>query len=165
RDVNNGAMDVFNLQNAQIASARQIAAIGTEWSVVGIGDFDGNAADTDVVTRDSQNGAFEFYVFRNETMVSASQIASVGTDWQAVGIASYQSAAAAIASSASSEDNTDAIAPLGSDLLATGLPAPFIAGQFGGVETQAAPAAEVPSLSIGGSGTAQMLSASLFHPA
>ncbi len=54
-------------------------------SVVGFGDFSGNANETDMLMRNRNTGAFEIYDISNNQITSAAPMGQVGLEWQVVG--------------------------------------------------------------------------------
>jgi hypothetical protein len=62
--------------------------VGLEWSVVGFGDFSGNANESDMLMRNTHTGQFEVYDITNNQLTSAASMGQVGLEWQNAGIAS-----------------------------------------------------------------------------
>ena len=65
RNNNTGQFEIYDISNNQITSAAPMGQVGLEWSVVGFGDFSGNANETDMLMRNNNTGAFEIYDISN----------------------------------------------------------------------------------------------------
>src|SRR5579863_3507825 len=89
RDIQNGAIDVFDVQNSQfVGPAITVGGIGTEWQALGVGDFSGNMGETDLAMRDTQTGAIYVFNIQHNEIVGSHPLGGVGIDWQNLGVGS-----------------------------------------------------------------------------
>jgi len=86
RNVNNGALEYYDIVNGQQSSFGVLGVVGTEWQPVGFGNFD-NSGFSDLIMRYSNNDAYDLFDIRNNQIVGAHQIAAVGSEWQLAGFA------------------------------------------------------------------------------
>ena len=66
------------------------ANIGLEWQSFGVGDFSGNANETDMIMRNTSTGVFEFYDIQHNQIVAAGSLGGVGTEWHNLGVGTPQ---------------------------------------------------------------------------
>jgi hypothetical protein len=91
RDVNNGAFEVYDINNSRLASASSLGQVGNEWQVAGFGNFNGDGP-TDVMLRYTLTGVFELYDINNNKVTSAAPIRQVGIEWQVAGFGPFNGA-------------------------------------------------------------------------
>ena len=87
RNSTNGEFELYDIAGNQLTGAQDIGNVGTSWTVVGFGDFSGNANETDMLMRDSSSGAFEVYDIAHNALTGAAALGDVGTSWTVTGIA------------------------------------------------------------------------------
>jgi hypothetical protein len=87
RNVNTGALEVYDIANNALMSAYSMGAVGLDWQVVGFGNFGGNANETDMMMRNSNTGALEIYNIANNALTAAYSAGAVGLNWEVGGIA------------------------------------------------------------------------------
>ncbi|HEY7231917.1 MAG TPA: hypothetical protein VH558_16270, partial [Pseudolabrys sp.] len=151
-----------NVHNDQIVGAQATSVAGLDRAPVGIGDFSDNPGETNMILRDLDTALSEIYDIHHASIASGSAIGAAGTDWQSVGITPYQSAAAAVASSANAFLNSIAAGLDPTSPPGLAVPAdPLMTGQSG----SGAPAAEISAPTWTGSNASQMLAGSLFQHA
>jgi hypothetical protein len=85
RDTANGAIDYFDIQHNQLVAAGAMGNIGTEWEVLGFGDFSGNPNESDMLMRDTGNGAIDYFDIQDNRFVAAGPMANIGMEWKTLG--------------------------------------------------------------------------------
>ena len=90
RDGNTGAIDLLDIQDNQlVAPPISIGGIGLEWQALGVGDFSGNANETDLLMHDTQTGAIVVFDIQHNQIVGSSSPGGIGPEWQALGIGDF----------------------------------------------------------------------------
>jgi hypothetical protein len=62
-----------------------LETVGTEWQVVGFGDFSSLPGEGDMMMRNTNTGAFMVYDISNDQITSSSLLGTVGLEWQVAG--------------------------------------------------------------------------------
>jgi hypothetical protein len=62
-----------------------LGTVGTEWQVVGFGDFSSLPGEGDMMMRNTNTGAFMVYDISNDQITSSSLLGTVGLEWQVAG--------------------------------------------------------------------------------
>jgi hypothetical protein len=86
RNVNTGGLEVYDINNNQLAGAAFLGPIGLEWQFAGVAPVSG-AGRSDLVLRNVNTGEFEVYDITNNMITSAAGLGAVGLDWQLGGFA------------------------------------------------------------------------------
>jgi hypothetical protein len=76
----------WQMNGASIASSEVIGSITSDWSVAGIGDFNGDGM-ADVLWRNSTGSLAEWQM--NGDSYTPLSVANVGTAWSAIGVGDY----------------------------------------------------------------------------
>jgi hypothetical protein len=85
RNQTTGAMEVYDISHNQITNAFAMGTVGTDWIMVGVGNFSSNPGETDLMMRNGHTGAFELYDVANNKITNAFSIGTVGLDWFVAG--------------------------------------------------------------------------------
>jgi hypothetical protein len=85
RNQTTGAMEVYDISHNQITNAFSMGTVGTDWIMVGVGNFSSNPGETDLMMRNGHTGAFELYDVANNKITNAFSIGAVGLDWFVTG--------------------------------------------------------------------------------
>jgi Bacterial Ig domain len=85
---NQGVYTLYNIGNNEILSATVMTQIGTQWQLVGFGDFNGTDS-TDMLMRNSATGALELYDANNNTITGSVPMGQVGLEWSVVGFGDF----------------------------------------------------------------------------
>jgi hypothetical protein len=85
RNQTTGAMEVYDISHNQITNAFAMGTVGTDWIMVGVGNFSSNPGETDLMMRNGHTGAFELYDVANNKITNAFSIGAVGLDWFVTG--------------------------------------------------------------------------------
>ena len=91
RNVNSGALLVYNINSNQVTGAVFMGAVGLDWKVLAFGNFSGAPGETDMIMRNTNTGAMLIYDIVGNQVTSAFFIGSVGLDWQFAGVAPVHS--------------------------------------------------------------------------
>src|SRR5690242_9511351 len=94
RNSDTGALQVYDIANNQITNSVSIGTIGLEWQFSGVGNFSGNAGETDLLLRNVNTGGLEVYDINNNQITAARFLGTVGMDWQFAGVAPVHAAGA-----------------------------------------------------------------------
>jgi hypothetical protein len=86
RNVNTGALELYDISNNQIAGAFFLGTVGLEWQYAGIGPIHAPGA-SDLVLRNVNTGAFQVYNIANNQLTGSASLGAVGLDWQLGGFA------------------------------------------------------------------------------
>jgi hypothetical protein len=89
RDSNNGQFELYDISNNQFTGFHNMGNVGLEWSVVGFGNFSGNANETDMLMRNSNNGEFELYDMSGNQFTGFHDMGNVNTSWVVVGYGDF----------------------------------------------------------------------------
>ncbi len=85
-----GAYEIYDIGNNAILAAYSLGAVGTDWSVVARGGF--NGSDTaDMLLRNAGTGGFEVYDIADNQITNAAFLGTVGLNWQAIGFGNFGS--------------------------------------------------------------------------
>ena len=84
-----GTLEVYDVANNTLTGNVTLGEIGTEWAVVGLGDFSSRAGETDMLMRDGNTGAFEVYDTSNNAITYAVGMGQVGLNWQVAGFGDF----------------------------------------------------------------------------
>jgi hypothetical protein len=79
---NDGMLAMYLLDGFQIIGAQLLGVIGAEWSLVGVGDLNGDGR-SDMVFRRISDGQLSLYTMNGFQIVSAQLLGMVGTEWNA----------------------------------------------------------------------------------
>ena len=74
---------------AEAAVTSTLAQVGLNWQIAGVGDFSGNANESDMLLHNTDNGTFELYDIVSNTVTWAAPIAQVGLGWQVAGFGDF----------------------------------------------------------------------------
>jgi hypothetical protein len=85
RNGKTGALE-YDIANNQITNAFALATVGTDWFIVGTGNFSSNPGESDMLMRQGNTGAFEVYDIANNQITNAFALGAVGTDWTVAGL-------------------------------------------------------------------------------
>src|ERR1035441_9006475 len=91
QDRNTGAVAIWNIDatGLAIASSAIVATPGVNWTVQGIGDFDGNGT-SDILLRDSNTGNVAMWLMNGTTISSTGVLAStLGFNWSIQGVGDF----------------------------------------------------------------------------
>src|SRR5215831_8020721 len=86
RNNKTGGLEVYDINNNQLAGAAFIGTVGLDWQFAGIGPVNA-AGESDLVLRNVNTGAFEVYDIANNQLTGAAPLGTVGLDWQLGGFA------------------------------------------------------------------------------
>jgi hypothetical protein len=95
RNTKTGALEIYDINNNQIANAFGIGMVGLDWQFSGVGNFSSNPGETDLLMRNGKTGGLEVYDIANNQIAGAAFLGTVGLDWQFAGIAPGHAAGAA----------------------------------------------------------------------
>jgi hypothetical protein len=90
RNVNTGALEVYDITNNQLIGAAFIGTVGLDWQFAGIAPVHAPGA-SDLVLRNVNTGAFEVYNIAGNQLIGAASLGQVGLDWQLGGFAAHPS--------------------------------------------------------------------------
>jgi hypothetical protein len=93
RDVNTGALQVYNIRDNQITGSASLLAggmVGPDWQFSGIGNFGGRGT-SDMMLRNSNTGGLQVYNISNNQITDSAFIGMVGPDWRFSGIGNFSS--------------------------------------------------------------------------
>jgi hypothetical protein len=62
-----------------------LGTVGTEWQIVGFGNFSSLPGEGDMMMRNTNTGAFMVYDISNDQIASSSLLGTVGLEWQVAG--------------------------------------------------------------------------------
>jgi hypothetical protein len=62
-----------------------LGTVGTEWQVVGFGDFSSLPGEGDMMMRNTKTGGFEVYDISSNQITGAAFLGTVGLEWQVAG--------------------------------------------------------------------------------
>jgi hypothetical protein len=93
RNVNTGALEVYDINNNQLTNAAFIGTVGLDWQFAGVAPVRG-AGMSDLILRNVTTGAFEAYNIANNQIVGAANLGQVGLEWQVGGFAADPATAA-----------------------------------------------------------------------
>ena len=85
RNGKTGALELYDTANNQITNAFALGTVGTDWFIVGTGNFSSNPGESDMLMRQGNTGAFEVYDIANSQITNAFALGAVGTDWIVAG--------------------------------------------------------------------------------
>jgi hypothetical protein len=91
RNVNSGALLVYDINSNQVTGATFMGAVGLDWKVLAFGNFSGSPGETDMIMRNTNTGAMVIYDIASDQVTSAFFIGSVGLNWQFAGVAPIHS--------------------------------------------------------------------------
>jgi len=91
RHVDNGGLEVDDINRNQITGAAFMGAVGLDWKVLAFGNFSGSPGETDMIMRNTNSAGMIIYDISNNQVTSAFFIGSVGLDWQFAGVAPIHS--------------------------------------------------------------------------
>jgi hypothetical protein len=91
RNVNNGGLEVYDINSNQITGAAFMGVVGLDWKVLAFGNFSGSPGETDMIMRNANTGGMVIYDISSNQVASAFFIGSVGLDWQFAGVAPIHS--------------------------------------------------------------------------
>jgi myo-inositol-hexaphosphate 3-phosphohydrolase len=91
RNVNNGGLEVYDINSNQITGAAFMGAVGLDWKVLAFGNFSGSPGETDMIMRNTNTGGMVIYDISSNQVASAFFIGAVGLDWQFAGVAPVHS--------------------------------------------------------------------------
>jgi hypothetical protein len=63
--------------------------IGTNWQVLGTGDFSSVSGEADMILRDSTTGNLDYFDIQHNQFVAAGAMGSIGTNWQVLGTGDF----------------------------------------------------------------------------
>jgi hypothetical protein len=86
RNVDTGALEVYDIANNAIINAASIGTVGLDWQFAGIAPTHAPGA-SDLVLRNVNTGAFEVYDIANNQLAGPATLGQVGLDWQLGGFA------------------------------------------------------------------------------
>ena len=95
RNGKTGALELYDINSNQITNAFALGTVGTDWFIVGTGNFSSNPGESDLLMRQANTGKFEVYDIANNQITAAASMGSVGLDWQPGGVAADPPASAA----------------------------------------------------------------------
>jgi hypothetical protein len=81
RNQTTGGLEVYDISQNQITNAFSLGTVGSDWFMVGVGNFSSNPGETDLMMRNGKTGAFELYDVANNKITNAFSIGAVGLDW------------------------------------------------------------------------------------
>jgi hypothetical protein len=88
RNVNTGALEVYNIGNNRFTGFAFLGTVGLNWQMAGISN---HGTQSDLVLRDSGSGGLEIYNINNNAITGAAFLGSVGLDWQVSGFGDFSS--------------------------------------------------------------------------
>jgi hypothetical protein len=82
-----GTYEIFDIGQNSILAAYQLPPISTQWTVKGLGDFEGT--DTDDMMMRNSAGALTIYNLNSNNLIGSASMGQVGPEWSPVGFADF----------------------------------------------------------------------------
>jgi hypothetical protein len=81
RSASTGGFELYDISNNQITGAAFLGTVGTDWQVMGFGNFS-SLSEADMILRNVNNGGVEVYDIANHQVTNAAFMGAVGLNWQ-----------------------------------------------------------------------------------
>jgi hypothetical protein len=85
RSSSTGKLELYDIANNQITPIGVIGTVGTDWFIVGTGNFSSNPGESDLMMRQGGTGKFEVYDIANNQITNHVALGAVGLEWQVEG--------------------------------------------------------------------------------
>lgn len=80
RNTTSGSLVIWKMNGAALSSASSMGAVGTDWEVHGLADFDNNAV-ADILWRNRTTGEVVLWFMNSGGLLSAATLGAVSSDW------------------------------------------------------------------------------------
>ncbi len=90
RNVNTGALQVYNINNNQITNSASMGAVGLDWQFSGVGNFSSRGT-SDMLLRNKDTGGLQVYDINSNAITGSFFIGNVGLDYEFSGIGNFSS--------------------------------------------------------------------------
>jgi parallel beta-helix repeat protein len=84
-----GTFQVYDISNSQSSGTASLGNVGTEWQVLGLGNFGGDPSQTDMLMRDSNTNAVQYYDIANNQVASTGSFGAIGGELQALAFGDF----------------------------------------------------------------------------
>jgi len=88
-NANNGLLQVFDIQNNRIIGNNTLGQVGTNWTIVGVGDFSSVANESDFIMRDTNTGAIDCFDVQRNQIAGSGALGGIGLNWQIGGVGDF----------------------------------------------------------------------------
>src|SRR5436190_16863215 len=85
RTTRTGRLHVYDISNNQITNSAFMGTVGTNWQIVGAGNFSSVLGESDLMMRNTGTGAFQLYDIANNQITASFSLGTVGLEWQVAG--------------------------------------------------------------------------------
>jgi Subtilase family len=90
RNVNTGALQVYNISNNQITNSASMGTVGLDWQFSGVGNFSSRGT-SDMLLRNSNTGGLQVYDINSNAITNSFFIGNVGLDYEFSGVGNFSS--------------------------------------------------------------------------
>jgi len=85
-----GRYEIYDIGNNAILADYSLGQVGTDWTFVTLGGFNGTDT-TDMLLRSASTGGFEVYDISNNNITNTAFLGNVGLNWQVMGFGDFNS--------------------------------------------------------------------------
>jgi hypothetical protein len=85
RDVNTGALQVYNISNNRITGSAPMGMVGSDWQFSGVGNFSSRGT-SDMLLRNKDTGGLQVYDINSNAITGSFFIGNVGLDYEFSGV-------------------------------------------------------------------------------
>ena len=80
RDTNTGTLAIWEVNGFQVVQSASLGAIPLNWTIAGVGDFDGNGS-TDILWRDGNTGTMVVWLMNGLAVKQQGSLGAVPSNW------------------------------------------------------------------------------------
>jgi hypothetical protein len=88
RDAGSGTVAIWEMNGNQIVAAQAVSILPSNWSIVGVGDFNGDGK-TDVLIQDSITGTVGVWLMNGNQILTAQTVNVLPSNWSIIGVGDF----------------------------------------------------------------------------